>query len=65
LRNCLPSVKPAAKEKLMSRVKTQGWQTCYRLERAYVRERTGEIVGGYEDARRGDLTTTTKETMTL
>jgi hypothetical protein len=60
---CNPSLTPsAAKQKLTSGVKTQGRHTCYRLERFQVRECTGEIAGGYDDARRADLTTTTSET---
>jgi len=51
--------KPAAKEKLASGVKTQGWHTCYRLDRFQVRECTGEIVAGYDDARRDEQLPTT------
>jgi hypothetical protein len=29
----VPLARPTAKEKLASGIKTQGWQTCYRLER--------------------------------
>jgi len=59
-----PLTKPAAKEKLASGVKTQGRHACYRLERSQLRDRTGEIIVGYDGARRADYIRTGTETMT-
>ena len=53
-----------AKAKLASGVETQGQRACYRLEHSQVRERTGETIALYDDARRADLFTTTSGTMT-
>jgi hypothetical protein len=49
----------AAKPKLASGVKNHGRHTCYRLDRFQVRERTGEILAGYGDARRDEQLPTT------